>query len=339
MTQRIGLSDDANGADTAMTLASIAYCQDIPGALKQYAPQWSCVWLPDAAIKGNYAYIAVNNSADQYVVAIRGSLLEFSWASFYNWFEQDFNVFSQVAWTYPPSSQNPMISQGSADGLTDLSNLVQTNQATGQTTSMLECVLGVAAKDTSLAVVGHSLGGNLATVCAPWLLYQLGQNKAPIPDHFPVMTFAAPTAGNTGFATTFDATFASSWRYYDVLDIVPMASVPESIISMGYLYQPAPQASQISTTFDGMTVTLAEGFALIAGIILGSEYYNGSYYCQTNQTHGGVALNESNMLCPTTETDPLLQWFEEAGCQHGHSNYLSLLGAPQMNCALTLLAP
>jgi hypothetical protein len=339
MSQRIGLGDGEQGQDIAMTLASIAYCDDIGAALQQYAPDWSLAWIPDAAVNGNFAYIALHKSHGQYIVAIRGSLLEFSWAAFDNWFEQDFNIFVQVNWTYPGSPQQPKISKGSSDGLTDLINLVQTSG--GQQTTMLEYLLANAfGQDQSIGVVGHSLGGCLATVYAPWLLYQIGMANKPIPLLFPVFTFAAPPAGNTPFAQAFDATFPSSWRYFNLLDIVPMASVPLSIIGMGDLYTPAPQASQISVTYDGETVTLAEAFDAIAVAVWSSEILNGgSFYSQTNLTHGSEPLNTTNMLCSTTNTDPLVQWFEEAGCQHGHNTYLEMLGASQINCSLTALTP
>lgn len=331
MSQIIGASDADPNAGLAMTLAAIAYCIDPGTALAQSAPGWSLAWQADAEINGNIAYIAYNGSS-QYVVAIRGSLLNFSWAAFDDWFYEDFNVFEQVAWTFPSSSQNPMISKGSSDGLDDLIGLVETNQQTGEKITMYDfLVKNAIPSGASIGVVGHSLGGNLATVYAPWLLYQLQQAKLTVPQLFPVLTFAAPTAGNKPFADAYDNSFPNSWRYYNVIDIVPMAS--NSIRSAESLYSPSPEAGSITVTYDDITVSLADAFGLIADAIDVSEIAHGSYYTQTNQTRGSVPLNASNMLCILTSTDPLEQWFEQAGCQHGGVNYLELLGYPAVQCA------
>jgi len=327
--------------EVAMTLASITYCADIPGALQVSLPDWTPVWMPDAAVNGNYAFIAQNEATAQYAVAIRGSLLNFSWAAFDNWFEQDFNVFEQADWPYPVGPQGKQkISKGSADGLDDLTNLVQTNEA-GQTT-MLDFLLARASgTDKSIAVVGHSLGGNLSTVCAPWLLYQFQQQQNPAAPSFQVFTFAAPPAGNTHFAEAYDAAFPDSWRYFNTLDIVPMASVPLSIMGMGLLYEPEPLAGQISVTYDGVTVTLAEAFDAIAAAVGASEIANDfSFYSQTNLDRGSVPLNPDESYCRTNPSDPLVvQWFEKAGCEHGHNTYLQLLGAPPVDCQQVSLTP
>ncbi len=67
-----------------MQLAYIAYCEDIPGSLNTYIPEWKVVWVPTKSIKGQFAFIAYNGS--QNAVSIIGSILDFSWSSFDNWF-------------------------------------------------------------------------------------------------------------------------------------------------------------------------------------------------------------------------------------------------------------
>lgn len=323
--------------DVAMKLASITYCEDIRGALHQYLPDWSAVWMPDAAVRGNYAFIARDRVSGQFAVAIRGSLLSFTWDAFDNWFEQDFNVYVQVDWQYPADPQNgPKISKGSSDGLDDLAALVQTTPG-GQTT-MLEYLLAEASgAGQSVAVVGHSLGGNLATVFAPWLLYQFGQQPQPAPPSFCVYTFAAPPAGNTAFAQAFDAAFPDSWRYYNTLDIVPMASVLISMLGMCELYQPAPVASDVEI-YDGYT--LCNGIEAIAVTIAGTEVWYDSFYSQTNLTSGSVPLNPDDTYCPLEPNlPPLFQWFEKAGCEHGHNTYLRLLGSTPLDCKQLSFTP
>jgi triacylglycerol lipase len=336
MSQIIGGNDADPNAGLAMTFAAIAYCTDPGTAIGQFAPGWSIAWQADTQINGNLAYIAYNGSS-QYVVAIRGSLLDFSWAAFDNWFKQDLNIFEQVAWTFPSSTQSPMISRGSSDGLNDLTSLVETNTVTGATVSMYEFLVANAIPSgASIGVVGHSLGGNLATVYAPWLLYQLQQAGLAVPALLPVLTFAAPTAGNEAFAAAYDSSFPDSWRYYNAIDIVPMSA--DDIRAAGALYSPAPEASSITVTYKGITVSLAEAVGLIADAIDGSELYYGSYYTQTNRTRGSVVLNDGTapLLCVLTGTSPVEQWFDQASCQHAGSNYLMLLGYPAVECTKAL---
>jgi triacylglycerol lipase len=334
MSQRIGEDNNGdNGAITAATLSAIAYCDteaSIVNSLKNTLPDWTLAWIPDVEINGNYAYIAYNETAQQYAVAIRGSVLDFSWQAFEDWFEQDFNVIYQSDWTYPTSDQNPKTSRGAADGLSDLTSLVSTT--TGKQVRMLDFLQATAvANDISILVTGHSLGGGLATVFAPWLYYQIKSAKKTVPS-MPVMTFAAPAVGNQAFAAAYDATFPNSWRYYNSQDIVPMASA--NILNMGNLYSPAPEASSISTTYDGVTVTLQDAIIALDGVVVGSEIHYDSVYAQTNAASGSVELNAAGKLFTVTATDPLEQWFEQAGAQHSLSNaYLPFLGGQSFSCS------
>lgn len=328
VTAEIGTNPQDPNPLLALTLATIAYAtvpSKITNCLQTYAPDWSLVWVPDRSIEGMFAYIAYNGSS-QYVVAIRGSELNFSWDAFDNWFLEDLNVFSQVPWMFPNSDQNPMISQGSSDGLTALTQLVQTTPAGQQT--ILQYLLATAIPGgASIGVVGHSLGGYMSTVLAPWLTYQIQQAGQAVPGLFPVITFAAPTAGNHAFATAFDSSFPNSWRYYNAMDIVPMAS--STISNMGNLYSPSPEASQIERTFMfkifnhtfHLTITLQEVMSFF-GVALAP------WYSQTNLGQGGVELNLRGELCSVTAKDPLEQWFEQAECQHSTASYFKYLGQP-----------
>lgn len=335
MSQRIGEDNNGdNGAITAATLSAIAYCDGADSISKSLAsslPGWALAWIPDVEINGNYAFIAYNQHVQQYAVAIRGSVLDFSWQAFEDWFEQDFNVLYQSDWTYPTSDQNPMISRGAADGLSDLTSLVSTVSA-GKPVRMLDFLMGHAVENNiPILVTGHSLGAGLSTVFAPWLYYQIKSAQKQVPD-MAVMTFAAPAVGNQAFAAAYDATFPNSWRYYNSQDIVPMASA--SIADMGNLYSPAPEASSISTTYDGYTVTLQEGIIALDAVVISSEVYNNSVYAQTNGASGSVELNQAGKLFKVTATDPLEQWFEQAGAQHSLSNaYLPFLGGQPFTCS------
>lgn len=319
----------AIGDIIAMQLASITYCSltnNVASTLKATLPDWQLVWQPQMAIGGNYAFIAYNGV--QYVVAIRGSILEFSWGAFDNWFVEDFNLFKQVPWIYTDNpAAKPMISKGASDGLL---NLLQLTDSQGKT--MLDFLSANAfAQRKFIGITGHSLGGNLATVYAMYLRYQILHQGYSLPAIFSVLTFAAPTSWNEAFANEFDQHLTNTWRYYGMLDIVPFSAC--NVIGLSNLYPPpSPAAQSISVTYKGVTITLSEVFDAVQLAIDGSEAYYDSFYTTVNRQRGSIQLNTSGIQYPMTYTDPLMKWFEQAGEQHDHNHYLDWLGGSEVTC-------
>jgi hypothetical protein len=302
---------------TAVTLAAIAYCDDVQDSLNQDLPGWTAAWVATQPINGNIAFVGYDGSS-QYAVAIRGSLLNFSWQAFDNWFYQDFDVFVQVPWTIGGDS-SAMIAQGASNGLNDLTSLVDSNGV-----SMISFLEKALTSGTSLTVTGHSLGANLTTVLAPWIYYTLKNANQTVPP-MSVYTFAAPAAGNQSFANDYDALFGgSSWRYQMNNDIVPMFPMPGQITIMSLWYSPGPQASGISVQYKGTTVTLQEALLAIAGAIGTSELYYRSAYTQTNQTQGWVQLTTS--LCEKWQQNTIEDYFDTVACYHSMQNYAKALG-------------
>lgn len=322
----------AYGDTIAMQLASITYCSlngntSVKDTLKAYLPDWELVWQPVNEIDGNYAFIAFNGV--QYVIAIRGSILNFSWGSFDNWIKEDFNILNQTPWLYTndPAS-NPMISQGSADGLAALNGLYDENG--DGIYSFLQKTAFI--NSNFLCVTGHSLGGNLCTVYALWLQYQMQQANVPKPGIFSVLSFAAPSSWNQAFVDQFTKAFTNSWRYYGLLDIVPFSAC--EIADLGTLYNPpSPSANDIYVTVDGINITLTDAFIAIDALIIAREVHYNSVYEHVNQTRGAVQLNTTQQQYPINPSDPLIeQWFAQAGAQHDHNHYLDWLGGVEVNC-------
>jgi len=81
----------------ACILSEIAYCKNPQTELDQYMPGWKIVWEP-LTVGGNYAFVATDGNA--YALAIRGSLIEFSWDAFNNWIDNDLNIAYQKDWLY-----------------------------------------------------------------------------------------------------------------------------------------------------------------------------------------------------------------------------------------------
>lgn len=69
-----------------------------------------------------------------------------------------------------------------------------------------------------VVVVGHSLGGGLTQVVAPYLQWQLGADT-PVIGH----AYAPPTAGDQNFANSFTTAAPGSCYWFNQLDIVPQA--------------------------------------------------------------------------------------------------------------------
>jgi Lipase (class 3) len=90
--------------------------------------------------------------------------------------------------------------------------------------SLLDFLRGVlAGSGTEVIVTGHSLGGALVTVLAPWLYDQLPKAGRTRPVAVTPYTFAAPTAGNQAFVNYYTSLFANAYRCVNTLDIVAMA--------------------------------------------------------------------------------------------------------------------
>jgi|SRR6185312_4389301 len=288
-----------------MTLSAIAYQLDIPGQLKNpnYATggDWSLVWGPVQDDYGNLAYVAKSASKGAFALVIRGSLTTFSWAAFENWF-YDLDVLFQRPWPYFRNTPGTMVSSGS---YIQASNLTSSTYA-GQTLASF-LTQGVPAGST-LYVTGHSLGGNLATVLASWISAQRNPNPGQPDPKTQVYTFAAPSPGNTVFASAYNQRFPNSWRYWNQLDAVPNAW--DNLLAINSIYDSyfLPTPILVQGAVDSME----------AALLASEDYYN-SYYQQTNGP--GTPLGPSFII-------PAPDWYTEMEGQHAHNTYLNLLDAP-----------
>jgi alpha-beta hydrolase superfamily lysophospholipase len=70
----------------------------------------------------------------------------------------------------------------------------------------------------SLTVLGHSLGGALATLAAAQLALQ---DTAGVQSKMSIYTFASPRVGLLDFAASFNDAVQTSFRIWNTLDIVP----------------------------------------------------------------------------------------------------------------------
>jgi hypothetical protein len=184
-------------------------------------------------------------------------------------------------------------------------------------------------KDSNpLYLTGHSLGGNLATVYASYLLWKFNEAKHP-KSNIDVITFAAPAAGNSYFANEFNENFPRAIRVENTNDIVPKFPCSSRIRKLASLYAPLPAADSVVIGYKHITTTLSGAFLTIGGMLdlaeLTTSFSGYSHTCGEGKVIT-IPLSGKNIA---NQAD---SWFAEAGYQHGMSQYAAALGAPVIKC-------
>lgn len=317
----IAMADTALTERNACLLSQITYCTDISSVLTTYMPGWKAVWEAKE-LGGNHAFVATDGKA--YALAIRGSLINFSWAAFQNWIYQDLHVVTQEKWTYTNDSSAAKLSQGSFDGWQNLCKMGDKN--TGQL--LLPFLEATLTDKTPLLITGHSLGGNLATVYASYL-WQVFQKNGHNKNHISVITFAAPAAGNQAFAEDFNKKIPVSLRIENTNDIVPKFPNASAITTLGNLYTDSLSAGKVMVGYKNLTVPLSKVFVLLNTAMTVMEYTNGiSTYVQTNGDGKKIAIP----LSGKNSGNEIINWLSEAGYQHSIAQYAKHEGLPVIKC-------
>ena len=293
-----------------MTLAAITYApaKDIGSYLLPTTNpsnatngEWALVWGPavTAIDAGNLMFITYNKPTNQYAIAVRGTYPYFGLALFVDLYE-DLDVNHPRPWQYP-TVPGALVAGGTIDGLDDLIRFTSNGVAFHTFVDSQ-----IAPSGADVFVTGHSLGGGLTTVLAPWLVLRLSQCNAKntvIP-----YTYAAPTAGNAVFASFYTGLFKNSYRYYNAIDIVPKAWA--DLLSIKSLHSsPGPACPW---EFKGGIDLVLDWLKIIKVT-----------YTQPN------GPGESLPGVPSSTSD----FFAEAIDQHDHNYYLKLLGAPTVPIA------
>jgi len=305
---------------TACLLSQISYSPDPQKALDKYMSGWKVVWNAKE-LGGNQAFVATDGTV--YAIAIRGSLIEFSWQAFQNWIYQDINVASLQKWPYTNDSSKAKIAQGAYEGWQNMNGMI--DKITGK--SLLSFLETATSSDTPVLITGHSLGGNLATVYASYLWQNFKTNGHPR-NSINVITFAAPAAGNASFANDFNKKFPNSLRFENRNDIVPKFPCTSGVAGLGDLYTPSPVAAKISVGYKNITMPLSKVFTLLSTALTILEYKNGNaVYTQTNENGNSITIP----LSGKNNSDDISSWLSEAGYQHGIARYAEQLKVSVMD--------
>jgi hypothetical protein len=264
--------------------------------------RWQCVWGPAQDDEtANLAFVALYHAPAAPLFAaltIRGTdvHIDDAWGIVLEFWE-DLDVIGRQTLPWAPDDPARI-----AGGTLDALNAFRALTSNGQT--LLACIASLAGapatKGIPLAVVGHSLGGCMATVVAPWLQHELRATAPPITP----VTFAAPTAGNPAFVAAYQQSFANAPRYWSSLDIVPrgwgdIASVKSIYAACGL---GCPDLVRLGVDSYELAMRAAD---------VG--------YLQPDR--GAIALAAS-FAQPVTGWS----WYDEAGFHHHATTYMRLLG-------------
>jgi hypothetical protein len=269
---------------------------------------WELVWLALSPDNANMAYLARNtDGSNQLAVVIRGTIGNLTD------FLEDLDVGTVVPFTTDASSPPAAISKGAMAGFTQIVTMRPPAGPGTPSQNLVEAL--AAALDSSppqpqpaVYVIGHSLGGCLATVVATYLHAQTW-NTAATPQ-FGVLTFAAPTAGLQSFADRFGSVpWIVSDHYANAYDLVPLAWTDLPAATDWY-----PNAGPKATP------KVKELIKVIAG------FSNGHTYVQPGKT---TTLNGTyQTFDPALTHHTTADFMGQVGFQHANSTYLGLLGAP-----------
>jgi triacylglycerol lipase len=305
----------------ALTLATLALCTasylpditTIPAAVARTPPlttggQWKCIWGPvQDSDESNLAlvagYFAGSNTGPQAVcVTVRGTDFDITdiWGMLEQiWEDLDVSDPQPMPWALDDPAR---IASGTLDGLAIIQGLIANGQTLGQ---FLATFFAQSANaNVTILVTGHSLGACLATIVATWIRVLLPNFRGVIQP----ITFAAPTAGDSEFATYYDELFPTARRFQNSLDVIPLAYYDLGSINSIYANDMLDTPDIIWLGVLGMEAALD---------IMEASYVQPSQGQQI--LPGAFLLNDA--------TD----WYAQALHQHHLATYLALLTGTQVD--------
>ncbi|MGL4962142.1 MAG: lipase family protein [Inquilinus sp.] len=276
--------------------------------------QWSLSWVGLTKDDANLAFIAQGpNDGDGnsvYALVLRGTVMDDLIDQLEDlevWRLQDFPFGGK------PSSGVPKISHGAMKAFREI---------TARTDLLTQLAK---LKPHTLYVVGHSLGGAMATTIA--LFLQQRRDALSIVNVLPY-TFAAPTSGDATFAAWFDKQFPNAVCIYNKYDLVPNAWATLWTLPLDPLInQPFYPGLKDEPSGPGPTAELTNEVGILITTV--ALLTSGNTYVQPTQQ---PALNAGPSPLfrpyPGTVTAPVDQFMLQVGFQHWSDTYLGLLGAP-----------
>ncbi|WP_342240903.1 lipase family protein [Inquilinus sp. OTU3971] len=282
--------------------------------------QWSVNWVGLTEDDANLAYIAQGpndrNDNSVYALVLRGTQMGDLMDQLEDLEVGQLHDFPAGGTPYP--GPQPKISKGAMAAFKEITVGTDLQQQLAKL------------KPHTLYVVGHSLGGAMATTLALYLQHQVSAGKLPIASIQPY-TFAAPTSGDAAFAAWFDKQFPTAVCIYNKYDLVPNAWATLWKLPLDPLinqpFYPGPTANPPGP---GPTAELTNDVGVL--LAAAAALTNGNVYVQPTQQ---PPLNTESPLqfldpYPDTDTTDVQQFMAQVGFQHDANTYLKLLRAPQV---------
>ena len=285
----------------------LCYWLDTQTSLPPSTPPsgWNLVFAP-AFQKNNYA-VVLQSSADssQLAIVIQGTRDAAQTI-------EDMEINNPVVYPIIP---NASIANGASDAFNNVLSLT----VQGQSQTFQNFITSTDWSSTSVLITGHSLGGTIASIMAPWvasLILNTGTVAPPLPASIQAVTFAAFAAGNQAFVDYLN----SSPQYQaniNVNDVVPNVWATTGPYNVNNIYSmwasPGPQIPQ------GYLQTLQKKVASIP---------QGYQYIQTSNPttfKGTIEAAPSFSNCKHGNPQDL-QWKWELSLQHNYAYCVQFIG-------------
>lgn len=268
---------------------------------------WELVWLALSEANANMAYLVRStNGSNEFAVVARGTDADVTDIL------EDLDVGTLVPFPESGSPTAVAVSKGAMDAFQRVVNTRSIASPSPNVT--LAHALSVALKaapaspQPTVYLTGHSLGGCIASMLAPYLQAQTW----PKQPRFAVMTYAAPTAGVQSFVDYFDSVpWVIDERQNNAYDLVPHAWADLSTTT-GWYPSPGPQATE--------EVKLL--IETISKRTKGNVYVQPGSLCLMNTGYTSFA---EKLVHKTTQ-----DFLGQIAYQHANSTYLELVGAPDV---------
>lgn len=268
------------------------------------AGQWTLQWVGQSGDGGNMAFIAQNDT--DVAVVFRGTV------NVLDLLEDD-DVFTLQ--DFVGGAAYGKVSRGSNYAFNEIvknTNLV----------SALQAVVKAGSGAQTVNVIGHSLGGAMATMFSLYLRDQLNGYNCTVQCY----TFAAPSAGDSTFATSFNNQKPAPVCVWNAYDVVPNAWASLEKVKDSFYPQPGPAATSDIQSLLQDKINKAKGWG---GLLNGP--------CQYTQTVQEPPLNPNYTTYDPDyvgkngdSTDTLTaDWKAQMAFQHAANTYLGLLGLAQ----------
>ena len=288
--------------------------------------QWSLSWVGLTQDGANLAYLAKgpdDGNGSVYALALRGTvmgdLVDLA---------EDMDVGQLEHFTAggtPPDRSQPKISKGAKEAFKHIIS------GTDLPKQMVDLA------PHTLYVVGHSLGGAMATTIALFLQHQASAGTLPISKILPY-TFAAPTAGDAAFAAWFDQQFPNAVCTHNKYDVVPTAWATLASLPQDWQSNPFYPGPTSTPPGPGPTATpdndVGQQIASTAAGTKGNIYVQPKQQLPLNSGPSPTFLQHY----PSTVTSPMDQFKVQLGFQHDSNTYLGLLGAPAVPSYVPVVA-